>query len=202
MPAKKQDPMKLYVAEAVATFFLALTVSLTLIFNLSIATAVAAGLTLGLFVYTIGHLSGAHLNPAVSIGLWSVGKMSGHEAFMYVLAQLFGGIVAMVSVTTVFGSGPELVVEKDLFTGLGEALGAFILVFGICSVVYGKVSDGAAGVVIGGSLTLGAILGSSLSNGVVNPAVALGIGSLSVMYVFGPIAGGIAAAWVYRWMNS
>jgi glycerol uptake facilitator-like aquaporin len=82
--------------------------------------------------------------------------------------------------------------------GIAEAIGAAILVLGVSSVVHGKVTQGASGLTIGSALSLGVLAASAQSNGVVNPAVALGIGSVSLAYVFGPILGGLIAAWGYR----
>jgi glycerol uptake facilitator-like aquaporin len=79
-------------------------------------------------------------------------------------------------------------------------VGAFFLTFGVCSVVYGKADDDAAGFVVGGSLLLGILIASAASNGVINPAVAVGVGSISFMYILGPIVGGILAAQAYQWL--
>jgi glycerol uptake facilitator-like aquaporin len=93
--------------------------------------------------------------------------------------------------------------EPTLAIFIAEMLGAFILNFGIASVVYGKVSDMASGIVIGGSLTLGIIVASlSGANGILNPAVAFALNSLTLLYIVAPIVGAIAAYQVYKYMSS
>lgn len=189
-----------YVAECIGTALLTFAVLVTAHYDLALATPVAAGLTLCLFVYTIGPISGSHINPAVTLGLWSIAKIKSDEAVKYILAQLVGAIVAL-QLVSFLGLNVANVVATDSFSvGIAEALGASILVFGICSVVYGKVSDTASGLVIGGSLLLGIIAAASFSNGVLNPAVAIGIGSVSLTYLLAPVVGGVLAAQLYKWL--
>ena len=178
-------------AEFLGTLSLALAVTLTLQMRSGLATPLAAGLTLALFVYTIGGVSGSHINPAVTLGLWSIKKIKTDEAIHYIIAQLIGGAVAIAIGYKLTGGTPSVQVADSLPIALAEAVGAFTLLFGICSVVYGKVSDAAAGLVVGGSLLLGITLASAASNGVLNPAVALAIGSMSPLYVFAPIVGAL-----------
>lgn len=66
--------MNKYIAEAIGTFALTLAVGLSLAGEFPVSTPILAALTLGLFVYSVGHLSGTHLNPAVTIGAWSIKK--------------------------------------------------------------------------------------------------------------------------------
>lgn len=190
-----------YLAELIGTFALTLLVSLSLV-NGSGLTPFVAATTLAIFVYTIGPISGCQINPAVTIGLWSIKKVSGIDAFWYIVAQIIGAVLAMALSTSLTGLSPELTIVDSGPVMIAELVGAAFLVFGIAAVVHGKVSDGAAGVTIGGSLLLGILVASTVSNGVLNPAVALGIGSISVMYVVGPLLGGIVGAWLYRWIAS
>ncbi len=186
-------------AEVLGTFLLTFMVRLSLSVTL-IWTPVIAGLTLGLGVYMLGSVSGAHFNPAVTIGLATIRKISPKDAALYVIAQLLGGYLAMLVVFYVFGIflTPGLPVVDSMQVAVAEAFGAAILVLGVSSVVHGKAPHDASGLTIGTALTLGAVAASSLSNGIVNPAVALGLGSFSVAYVLGPIVGGIVAAWLYK----
>ena len=83
-----------------------------------------------------------------------------------------------------------------------EAIGTAFFTFGIAAVVFGKVYNGASGVVIGGSLLLGITFAALLgSNGVLNPAVAFGIGSFSLMYVLGPIIGSVIGMNAYKYLK-
>lgn len=192
---------KKYLAEAIGTFTLTFAVLVSLGIDLHIATPVIAGLTLAMFVYTIGHVSGAHINPAVTIALASVKKISAKEAALYIVAQLLGALLAMQAGAAIGIMLPGLATANTTTVLVAEALGTFLLVFGISAVVHGKVRGDASGIVIGGSLMLGILVASFGSNGVLNPAVAIGIGSMSAMYLVGPVLGGLAAAWLFRWMN-
>lgn len=192
--------MRVYLVELLGTFGLTLAVALSLTGGLAVATPIVAALTLGLFVYTIGPISGSHLNPAVTIGLWSIQQIKSTKAVGYILAQLIGALVALY-LASIFAPAPSLVVSNALLVGLAELIGAFFFVFGITAVVTGKVQKSLSGVVVGGSLLLGITLASVMSNGVLNPAVALGIGSFNVMYLVGPILGAVLGAWTFRFVS-
>ena len=89
------DNIKKYLAEALGTFTLALVVALSIVTKFPIATPILAGLVLMLFVYSIGHISGAHINPAVTIGLWSIKKIKTNEALAYIVSQFIGAGIAL-----------------------------------------------------------------------------------------------------------
>ncbi len=188
-----------YLAELLGTFVLTLSVGLSITFALPLSTPVIAALTLGLFVYTVGGISGAHLNPAVTIALLSVNKIKPKDAGMYVFAQLVGATLALTVIPVLTGQTlPELPKENLLSVGLAEAIGAFLLAFGVSAVVWNKVHESAAGLVIGGSLLLGLFIASGMSNAVLNPAVAWGIGSFTPMYILGPLVGAVGGAWGFK----
>jgi glycerol uptake facilitator-like aquaporin len=193
--------MKRYLAEFLGTFALALAVSLTLAGKFPVPTPVAAGLTLGICVYTFGAISGTHINPSITIGLLTIGKITPRDALFYLVAQFAGGGAAMIVSTCMGGHPPLTIVDSAAVFG-AEALGAFWLAIGVASVVHGKAPAPAAGLTIGGSLLLGITFAAPISNGVLNPAVALGIGSLSAMYVLGPIVGAAIAMLLYRFLAS
>lgn len=187
-----------HLAELLGTFGLTLAVYMSATAGGPVPVPVAAALTLGIFVYTVGGISGCHINPSVTVGLWSAKKISSHEAAKYVLMQVIGALLAMLTGQFLTGASPMLLVEDTLLVGLAEAIGAAFLAFGVSAVAHGKVSHGASGATVGGSLLIGIVIASSASNAVLNPAVALGIGSLSLMYVIGPLAGGIIGAQLYK----
>ena len=193
--------MKKYIAEALGTFGLALVVALSLVGKFPVPTPVLAALTLGLFVYSVGHISGTHINPAVTLGLWSIKKINTQHAMGYIVAQFIGAGLAMALLTSTVGM-PTLEVSNSLMVGVAEALGTFFFTFGIASVVYGKAPSILSGMVVGGSLLLGITIAALLgSNGVLNPAVALGIGSFGSMYVLGPIIGSVLGMQLYKYLQ-
>ncbi|MBP9772996.1 MAG: aquaporin [Candidatus Peribacteraceae bacterium] len=198
----KTFPFTKYIAEILGTFTLVLAVSLSLLGKIgALPTPLLAAIVVGIFVYTIGAISGAHLNPAVTIGLWSIKKVKVKEAVLYIISQLIGAVAAMMLLAAFAFDETKVTVQADFLTLCAEIIGTFFLAFGICSVVYGKVADMASGIVIGGSLLLGIVIAAGLgSNGVLNPAVAFGIGSAGPMYLLGPIVGSVAAMQLYRWM--
>ncbi|MFV1987319.1 MAG: aquaporin [Gemmatimonadota bacterium] len=188
---------KALAAELLGTFMLALAVLISINNpDFPMGTPVIAGLTLGLLVYTIGPISGCHINPSVTLGLFSIGKIDAAGAGSYIVAQLIGGAAALGVGGLLFASPAEVTAANSLHVGLSEALGAAVLVFGVSSVVIGRVPEVMAGAVIGGSLSLGVSFAAHATNGVVNPAVALGIGSLSLAYVWGPLLGGVVGAMI------
>lgn len=184
-----------YIAEFFGTFGLTLAVMLSLAAGKPLATPFVAALTLGLFVYTIGPISGAHLNPAVTIGLLSIKKISLQEAIKYIAAQFLGALVvfSIVRFTSHISSSPQEVNSVAVYAA--ELLGAFFFTFGIAAVVYEKVPASLSGVVISGSLLLGIFMAAGRSSAILNPAVAFGINSLTPEYVLAPIIGAILGMW-------
>jgi glycerol uptake facilitator-like aquaporin len=194
--------MKSHIAEAIGTFALTLAVALSLSGTFPVPTPVLAGLVLGLFVYSIGHISGTHINPAVTIGLWSTGKVKNTDALWYIVAQFIGAGLAMFVATKGLSPMATLTVANSTQVLVAETLGTMFFTFGIAAVVFGKVYSGASGAVIGGSLLLGITFAALLgSNGVLNPAVAFGIGSFNLMYVLGPIIGSIIGMNAYKYLK-
>lgn len=199
------------VAEFLGTFTLTLAVILSSASGL--ATPLVAALTLGLFVYTIGGISGSHINPAVTIGMLSINKITSGLAARYIVAQILGGLLAMLVVVGFNGGQPNIsFLHSEIMSpaiAVSELFGAFFFVFGITAVVSGRVRESLSGIVVGGSLLLGIIVATSLFQlssdpvtvyGFLNPAVALGHGIGSPMYMIGPIAGAILGALTYSWL--
>jgi glycerol uptake facilitator-like aquaporin len=134
------------------------------------------------------------------LALLSIKKIKAQDAIFYVIAQVVGALIAMLVGQFLTGEGPVIDRENILSVGFGEALGAFILAFGVSAAVYQRVKDGIAGVIVGGSLFLGIYLALPLSNAVLNPAVAIGIGSFTSMYLLGPIVGAVAGCWLFTYL--
>ncbi len=192
-------PLQRYAAEALGTFFLALAVSMTVRFGAADATSTMAALTLALFVYTIGTISGAHLNPAVTLGQMSIGKIKVPDAASYIFAQFFGAVLAMMLASVLLPDAPAAApVTASVFRLItAETIGTFLLAFGVSSVNFHKITPGASGVVVGGSLFLGISIATIAgSAGVLNPAVAVSIKTFQFAYLIGPVLGSLAAAHV------
>ena len=196
------ENLRIYAAEMVASFILTLSVILSVTASgpESFSTPIVAGLVVALFVYTIGSVSGAHINPAVTVGLYSIKKINITEGIIYIISQCLGGALAMFIADTIKDQPTGLNVATNFAVGFAEFLGAALLVFGVCSVVYKRVSDAAAGLVIGGSLLLGIIIASFMSNGILNPIIAIGLGSASFFYLVAPLIGGVAGAWLAKYL--
>lgn len=193
--------MKKYLAEFVGTFALAYAVSLSLAGNFPVPTPVMAALTLGIFVYTVGHISGCHLNPAITIGALSINKIKLKDAVCYLVAQFLGAGLAWYLSDQVVARA-ALTVTDGPWVFLAEGLGAFFFAFGVASVIYGKAPKDLYGVVVGSSLLIGISFSALMNaNGVLNPAVAFAIGSFGTMYVLGPIVGASLGMWAYKMIS-
>ncbi len=192
--------MSKYAAELLGTFILALTVSISISLGAKspFPTPVMAAMALGICVYTLGAISGTHINPAITIGLATIGKISAKDAGIYLVAQFAGGGLACLVARYLIPMAPAVTATDTAGVFVAELLGTFLLATGVASVVHGKAPGEAAGLTIGGSLLLGVSAASSVSNGVLNPAVALAIGSLSITYVLGPIVGAVIAMLLYN----
>ncbi len=192
-----------YLAELFGTFVLCLAVNLSLMGNFPLSMPVAAGVALGLGVYTMGSISGAHFNPAITLGLLSIKKITGKHAAYYLAAQILGAAMAALFIQYCLKISPADVVglNEPMIIG-AEAVGAFVFAFGVAAAFHGKISPGASGLAVGGSLLLGVALAAAAgSNGVLNPALALAIGSYSLSYLIGPIAGAILAMTAYKYLS-
>lgn len=191
-----------YVAELLGTFALTLVVYYALTVGLALGTPLAVGLTVGLFVYTVGSVSGGHFNPAVTIGIASVRKLSVKDAVVYIIFQVVGALLAMLVAQNLTESAPALVTSNEWKVGVAEFIGTFVLAFTVTAVAHKHVPEDASGLAIGGALTLGTLLTAGMSNGLLNPAVMLAVSSFSWMYVLAPVVGGIVGAWVFRYLAS
>ncbi len=208
-----------YIAELIGTFALVFAGSMSVTLysgagNLGVLSiAFAHGLTLMMMVYAIGQISGCHINPAVTIGVWITRKISGFDGTMYIIFQLIGAALAGVghaailptSSAATFGV-PTVASTITQPAGLAvEAILTFFLVFVIFGTALNpKSSPGFAGLAIGMALAVGLILGGPLTGGALNPArwfgAAVAVNSLSEywVYIFGPIIGGGLAAYLYN----
>ena len=138
-------------------------------------------LVLGFIVYTVGHVSGAHVNPAITIAALTLKKISAKDAGFYIIAQVLGGIVAFIAVKVIASYHPlfdvpqarqitEAIGGLGLFKGavfvgsrefiklLAETAGTAVFAFGVSAVMFGKVSEQVKGALISASLFLGSLI--------------------------------------------
>ncbi len=188
-----------------------------------ILTALAFGLVIVGMAYCIGNISGCHINPAVSLGVFMNGGITGAEFGCYIVAQCLGSVVGtallaaifsmggVTDMTGGFGSNGLAGVNGNAFAGLiVEIILTFIFVLTILGVTSKKAGHGSfGGLIIGLTLTLVHILGIGLTGTSVNPARSLGpaifagVDALSCLWVFivGPLAGAALAAFVYKFLE-
>lgn len=199
--------LKKYTAELLGTFALAFAVIMLVATGNAGIMPFIAGLVLAVIVYTLGHLSGAHVNPAVTIGAWSIGKIGLKDGVGMLVAQFIGAFLAFLIADT-FIADAELGVlfsnitenaPHTLRIGIAEALGTFFFTFGIASVIYKRNDRNIGGLIIGASFLIGIIFAAVAgATGILNPAIALGLKSFTSVYILGPIVGSIAGMWAYK----
>jgi aquaporin Z len=183
--------------------------------------ALAFGLTVLTMAFAIGHISGCHLNPAVSFGLWAGGRFKGSELFGYIVAQVLGGIVAAAVLYIIARGKSGFELGKFAANGYGEnspggyGLGAalvceLVLTFIFLMVIMGstdkRAPQGFAPIAIGLCLTLIHLISIPVTNTSVNPArstsqaIFVGGWALSQLWLFwvAPIVGAVLAGFVYR----
>lgn len=188
-----------YLAEFLGTAVLTFAITLNLGYGeFILATPVLAALILGFFVYAVGGISGSHLNPAVTLGLFFAGKTHYKTAILYILAQLTGAMVAFSLYLSSSLSLPALEPINAYPYNFFEGLGTAILVFGVMAVANRKVHEAASGLVVGGALLLGITIAANYSLGILNPAIAISWTLVDATYVLSPLLGGIVGALTYK----
>lgn len=196
-----KEKIAMLVAEFLGTAILTLTVLSISTSNIGIGYFVSfgAGLVLLLMVFAIGGVSGAVINPAIAIGLWTVRKLSTYQTVLYIAVQLLGGIAAYYLFSYISGKDWENRGEYDTKVLVSEVVGTAIFAMGIAAAVFQRLSGTAKALVIGGSLTLGIMVASAGSSAFLNPAVALGARSWEWgSYVLGPVLGAIIGFNLYN----
>lgn len=202
------------VAEFIGTFFLVFTVGMVVIDPGAGAFAgLAIGTVLAVMIFATGHISGGHLNPAVTLGVLLRGKLTINDAAGYWVVQAAAGIVAAIVVMVMKPAMPAeaLVDSLDLVPALlAELLFTFALVFVVLNVATAKGTEGNSfyGFAIGFTVLVGAYAVGSISGGAFNPAVALGGTIMSIfawgniwIYLVAQLAGGAAAAFAFRYLH-
>ncbi len=217
-----------FFAEFIGTFILVLGGCGTAVFASSqdfvgiLGVALAFGLTIVAAAYAIGHISGAHLNPAVSLGIWASGRMPGKDLVPYICAQVIGGIVAAAVIFLIVsnksgfeniggfaanGYGEHSPGGYSMLAALvAETVLTFIFLLVILGVTDKTAPAGFAGLAIGLTLTLIHLISIPITNTSVNPArsisqaVFVGGWALEQLWLFilAPIVGAILAGIVYK----
>lgn len=198
------------VAETIATLLFVFII-ITAINTAGGAAAFAIGFGLMVLVYAFGHISGAQLNPAVSLGVWLRGKMTAVAFVSYVVAQLVGGALGALLSLALFPRSTQSLEVDALPAFLVELVFTFILVTVVLNVATSKDNNGNSfyGFAIGATVFVGAITVGSISGGGFNPAVAISLaitGQFGVsnlwIYILAPLVGAALAALVFRLLNA
>ncbi len=183
--------------------------------------ALAFGLTVVTMAYAIGHISGCHLNPAVTIGVWVGGRFEGKDVLPYIVAQVMGGIAGAAILFLIASGKSDFVLGGFASNGFGEhspggysmtsaliieVAMTFMFLFVILGSTYTKAPRGFAGLAIGLCLTLIHLISIPVTNTSVNPArstsQALFAGGWAIdqlwLFWLAPIVGAVLAGIVYK----
>ena len=190
-----------------------------------VGVALAFGLTVLTMAYAIGHISGAHLNPAVTVGLWAGGRFPTRDLAPYVIAQVIGAVVAAAILYVIASGAPDFDVSKGFAANgygahspgqyglfpcfLAEVVLTTMFLFVIMGATHGKAPVGFAPIAIGLCLTLIHLVGIPITNTSVNPARSTGpalfVGgwALAQLWLFwvAPLLGGALGGLMYRWLS-
>jgi len=218
-----------YIAEFIGTFALVFFGSMSVIVFLPalgfsnlqssfLGIALAHGLILMVMVYTIGYISGCHINPAITITAVALRKLDVDDGIAYLLAQVFGAVLAGVADWIIQpGNGSRFnfgLPAPSLYIGQSEVIAAFVeliitffLMLSVYAVLYtGKVHPAAAGLLIGMTLAADILIAGPLTGGAANPARWLGpaVASLDFqsawVYWVGPVAGALLGGFTYEYL--
>ena len=190
-----------------------------------LGVSLAFGLTVLTMAFAIGHISGCHLNPAVSIGLWSGGRFSAAELGPYIVAQVAGGLAgaavlyviatgqAGFDVTAGFASNGYAEHSPGGYSLTAALVTEIVMTFMFLIIILGatdkRAPQGFAPIAIGLGLTLIHLISIPVTNTSVNPARSTGVAifqgdwAVSQLWLFwlAPIVGAILAGVVYRWLG-
>jgi len=184
-----------------------------------VGVAFAHGLVVLGFAYAYGHISGTHINPAVTLGVWAAGKIDAGRAFSYIVFQIVGGIVGALALRWVLGGGETGLGVTKLANGpvgdwtititplIGVVLEAILTFFLVNAVMNAGISGKATipgGLAIGLTLTFCILMGGPLTGASLNPARSIGpavaTGNFTNLWVYlvGPVLGGVVAGLLYK----
>ncbi|MFY9684474.1 MAG: aquaporin Z [Pseudolabrys sp.] len=220
-------------AEAIGTFWLTFGGCGTAVISAGfphvgvglLGVAIAFGLTVLTMAYAIGHVSGCHLNPAVTVGLTCGGRFPSNLVLPYVAAQLAGAIVGAAVLYAIASGSPDFSVTNGFAANgyaehspgkyglvaslISEIVLTMMFLFVIMGATHGKAPAGFAPIAIGLALTLIHLISIPVTNTSVNPARSTGpalfVGgwALAQLWLFwvAPLVGGAVGGFIYRWLS-
>lgn len=201
--------MKKLTVEFIGTFFLVLTIGMCVRTGAHY-TPLAIGSILMVMIYSGGHISGGHFNPAVTLAAWLRGKVNVEGVLPYWLAQFAGAAVASLVVIAILGKAPSPDIHKIIPSLAVEALFTFALAWAVLNSATSKGTEGNSfyGLAIGFTVFVGAVSVGGISGGAFNPAVGLGVFLMNFesiqqlgIYCVADLAGGALAALTFRAVN-
>jgi aquaporin Z len=205
--------MKKYLTEFIGTFYLVLTIGMTVIGGKGDFAPIAIGFALMIMVFAGGHISGGHYNPAVTIAVLLRGKIFLPDAIRYIFAQFAGSLIASLLVVYFLQDkidSQQVLIISPIRALLAEFLGTLALCYVVLNVATAKGTNGNSfyGLAIGATVTVMAYAFGGISGGAFNPAVALGISVLKVVawsniwiYLVGCFAASFVAAYIFNINN-
>lgn len=211
--------MKKYVAEFIGTFALVFCGTAAIVIDQEthgLITHVGVSITFGLIVasmiYAVGHISGAHLNPAVTLAFWVAKDFSLKEVGPYILSQLSGALLASIVLRTLFPLnkllGSTIPAGSDSQSFILEVILTFILMFVILQVAKGNKEQGMfAGIAIGAVVLLEALFAGPVCGASMNPArsfaPAIVSGNLQHLWVYltAPVLGALGAVPIWKYLR-
>ena len=211
--------LRRFVAELTGTFSLVFVAAgAVMIDELSgglvtpLGSALASGLVVMAMIYAVGHVSGAHINPAVTLGFTLTRHLPLRDALTYWAAQLGGAIIAAGALRALLGLVADMgshVPSGSSPQSLGlEIVLTFFLMFVIMAVATDRRAVGqVAALAVGGTVALGTIVGGPISGGSMNPARSFGPALIGWawtshwVYWVGPLVGAAIGALAYHWLN-
>jgi aquaporin Z len=185
--------MNKYITEFIGTFFLVLTIGCTVLAGgRGVIPPLAIGAVLMVMVYAGGHLSGAHYNPAVTIGVWLRGRIKAADVAPYIGAQAAGALLAALATSFLRPEGVMDAAVLNLPRALvAETIYTFALVYVVLNVATSKNTQGNSyfGLAIGFTVLAAAFAVGDISGGAFNPAVRLGATVMLANFAGAAVAG-------------
>lgn len=202
------------VAEAIGAFFLVLAGGAAILVHAGpLAVSLVFGFVIAVMIYALGHVCGAHYNPAITVAFALTGHFPWARVPRYVAAQLVGALVAAVVLQMVFGSVEDVTTQVDQDLGIAQAvvvetLATFLLALVIIAVATDvRSAQGFAGLAIGLTVALNSVWAGPLTGSSTNPARTLGPAlvaqqwDLLALYLVVPVLGACAAMAAYEWLR-